>query len=660
MNATQYAKQYDQAGFKLCVIHPGTKAPQYPSWEQNPIAPHRIPANRGLGLLHVQSRTVAIDLDDLEQASHWFDAQGIDLRALLDDDDAVQVVSGKPNRAKLIYRLSKECAPLCTKKVKDGSGRMLIELRCASSTGSSLQDVLPPTIHPETKQPYAWGGAGSFDCLPELPLQLLELWRELTDYPPEHAATTPPKLELMGCIPEGGRNDWLYKRAGDMVRQGMPTNALIEALQALNEQRCEPPLERREVDLIARSAMTTSHGARELAQNIGIGSVPLAGGARSSNLSTVNVAEIFISPSPPPDFIWEGLVPRGVVTLMGAHGGTGKSMMALMLAVSVALGRQLWGCPTKQVKALFLSLEDGPSVVRHRLANICRIWSIDPAELHGHLHIVDGTEFPELFVAEGRGEGNLTPSYDEMVEMIEAEDIGFLIVDNASDAFGADEIQRRHVRSFIRSLNHAIRQTNAGCLLLAHVDKNTSRNQKAEGGESYSGSTAWHNSARSRLFLVRENSGLLKLEHKKSNFGKKLEPIILAWPEHGLPELAGSGEDVDGLLTQHQGRQDDEKAGKLLVLIAEYEGRGQYMACGTTSRNNPYAILYSDPQFKRLKLNREDVKRLITQCQRAKWIDRLEYKTPDRKPHLRWTLTNEGRLFAGLGAPTAPTSEDGA
>lgn len=442
-----------------------------------------------------------------------------------------------------------------------------------------------------------------------------------------------------------------------MVRQGMPINALTEALQALNEQRCAPPLERREVDLIARSAMTSSHGARELAQSMGTGSFPIAGGARSSNLSTVNVAEIFISPSPPPDFIWEGLVPRGVVTLMGAHGGTGKSMMALMLAVSVALGRQLWGCPTKQVKALFLSLEDGPSVVRHRLANICRIWSVDPAELHGHLYIVDGTEFPELFVAEGRGEGNLTPSYDEMVEMIEAEGIGFLIVDNASDAFGADEIQRRHVRSFIRSLNHAIRQTNAGCLLLAHVDKNTSRNQRAVGGEGYSGSTAWHNSARSRLFLVREDSGRLKLEHQKSNFGKMRDPILLKWPEHGLPGLAGSGEDVDGLLTQHQGRQDDEKAGKLLVLIAEYEGRGQYMACGTTSRGNPYAVLNSDPQFKRLKLTREDVKRLITQCQRAKWIDRLEYKSADRKLHQRWTLTNEGRLLAGL---SAPTSEDGA
>jgi hypothetical protein len=55
------------------------------------------------------------------------------------------------------------------------------------------------------------------------------------------------------------------------------------------------------------------------------------------------------------------------------------------------------------------------------------------------------------------------------------------------------------------------------------VDKNTSRNKKADGGEGYSGSTAWHNSARSRLFMTRGDDGLLTLEHQKSNLGKRRE-----------------------------------------------------------------------------------------------------------------------------------------
>jgi hypothetical protein len=113
MNVTEYAKHYDQAGLKLCAIRPGTKYPNYPRWEQNPIEPQRLRHPYGLGVLHVQSRTAAIDLDDLEQANHWLDARGVDLRDLLDDDDAVQVVSGKANRAKLLYRLPEGCPPPC-------------------------------------------------------------------------------------------------------------------------------------------------------------------------------------------------------------------------------------------------------------------------------------------------------------------------------------------------------------------------------------------------------------------------------------------------------------------------------------------------------------------------------------------------------------------
>lgn len=166
MNTREFAQKYEDAGFKLCVIHPGKKAPIYARWEQTPIPAHRVSDDKGLGLLHVQSRTASVDVDDLEQAHHWLETRGIDLGALLDHDGAVRIISGKQNRAKLIYRLPNERDPLPTKKITDRKGRVLLELRCASSTGSSLQDVLPPTIHPETKQPYTWGGNGSFEDLP--------------------------------------------------------------------------------------------------------------------------------------------------------------------------------------------------------------------------------------------------------------------------------------------------------------------------------------------------------------------------------------------------------------------------------------------------------------------------------------------------------------
>ena len=379
---------------------------------------------------------------------------------------------------------------------------------------------------------------------------------------------------------------------------------------------------------------------------------------REPRLKPVSVFDVLTRPAPPPAFVWADYIPCGVVTLMGAHGGTGKSTIALMLAVCAASGRSLFGAEVKPCKVLFASLEDSGDIVRHRLAHVCKLWNIDPLALLDRLHIVDGTESPELFCAEGKGSGELTDSYEELSTIVHAEGIGLVIVDNASDAYAGDEIQRRQVRAFIRALALAVKPNNAGCLLLSHVDKNTSKARKAEGGEGYSGSTAWHNSVRSRLFMTRGDDGLLTLEHQKSNLGRMREPITLEWAKDGLPQLLeqGTGFDIDNLTQSQQGRGEDEKAIALMRLIAEFESRDQYCSPVATARNNVFAMLKSEPAFQRLKLNADGCKRIVTQSQRAKWLEQMDYRTHDRKTRPRWTLTTAGRAIAGLSAPCAPSA----
>lgn len=372
-------------------------------------------------------------------------------------------------------------------------------------------------------------------------------------------------------------------------------------------------------------------------------------------LKPVSVLDVLINPSPPPEFVWDGYIPRGVVTLLGAHGGTGKSTIALMLAVCAAMGRPLFGAEVVQCKVLYVSLEDSGAIARHRLANICKLWSIDPLALLDKLHIVDGTEYPELFSAESRGAGLLTDTYKEMSTIIQAEGIGLVIVDNASDAYGGDEIQRRQVRAFIRALAMVIKPTNAGCLLLAHVDKNTSRGRKPEGGEGYSGSTAWHNSARSRLFLTRGEDDLLTLEHQKSNLSKIREPIKLEWAEDGLPKLVEQS-GVGDFLSSIASNAHDVNSKAILLMIAEFEDRKQYCSPIATARNNVHATLSSEPDFKRLKINKSDCRHIINQCQRNKWLAIVEYSDTYRKTRQRWSLTESGRAFAGVSASSAPSA----
>jgi hypothetical protein len=181
------------------------------------------------------------------------------------------------------------------------------------------------------------------------------------------------------------------------------------------------------------------------------------------------------------------------------------------------------------------------------------------------------------------------------------------------------------------------------------VDKNTSRGSKPENSEGYSGSTAWHNSVRSRIFMFAENDGKRTLLHQKSNHGTMHEFMSLDWPKDELPKLAVGSASERSL----NGHSDDKNAAELLKLIDEYAGRQQYFSSSPSARNNAYAMLRSDPAFLLLKLKSDDIKRILTQCHRQNWLQ-IEHFRADSKDRQRWAVTTAGLAFAGVLPPTPP------
>lgn len=175
--------EYQAHGWKLCAIERGKKAPTNAGWSTTPFPAESIEAlEQGAGLLHALSGTCALDIDNMELARPWLAERGVDVDALMTEPSAVMISSGRPGRGKLLYKLAR---PLRTLKPK-GSG---VELRCAAANGNSVQDVLPPTIHPDTKKPYAWKYGDEliahWSNLPTIPAQLARLWKdELHDNPP--------------------------------------------------------------------------------------------------------------------------------------------------------------------------------------------------------------------------------------------------------------------------------------------------------------------------------------------------------------------------------------------------------------------------------------------------------------------------------------------
>jgi Mrp family chromosome partitioning ATPase len=373
----------------------------------------------------------------------------------------------------------------------------------------------------------------------------------------------------------------------------------------------------------------------------------------------VPVADLTDTEVAPPGWWWDGYLPAGVVTLLGAHGGTGKSTVALMLAVSVALGKPLFGVGTRRGTVAYFSAEDGADLMRHRLRWLCRGLGVDVADVAERLHILDAvTEGdPALFHevgAGGRRQGLTTPTYTALQAYVVAHDIDVLIVDNASDTFDGSEIDRAKVRGFMRALARIAQARGGAVLLLAHVDKSTSRGER-NGTEGYSGSTAWHNSARSRLYLSRDKDGALLLEHQKHNLGMLREPLRLLWLEGGIPQ---ADEPVSGFM-QHI--KDGTATKALLKLVHEFTQRGESVSSATSSRTHAGKLLRKEAGFPP-RLTDPELFDLLRQAERRGWVERDTYRGTDRKERERWLVTEKGAAEAGIAATaaTAATSGSGA
>lgn len=356
----------------------------------------------------------------------------------------------------------------------------------------------------------------------------------------------------------------------------------------------------------------------------------------------LNVADLAHTEPPPPRFLWAGRIPVGLVTLLAAHGGTGKSTLALMLALAVAAEQQFLGLPTMPGGAVYLSAEDGADLLRYRVKFLAQRMGIDPAEVAGRLHLLDATQGqPELY-RDGKTTATLAALRKHVAEFRPR----LIVLDNASDVYADSEIDRSAVRSFMREVTAMAAEAGAAVLLLAHVDKGTSRGDRLRNDEAYSGSTAWHNSARSRLFMARDKDGRLTLEHQKNNVGPLAPPLSLEWPHNGIPTLDQPLSPV----VQHLTDRNHAKA--VLRLIHEYEARGEFVATADTSRNHAGKKFEREPSFP--KVSNPELFHLLRTAERAGYVERLSYATANRKPAERWCVTAAGIEFAGISAPSAP------
>ena len=360
----------------------------------------------------------------------------------------------------------------------------------------------------------------------------------------------------------------------------------------------------------------------------------------------------------------EKLVPEGEVTLLAGHGAAGKSYIALLMCILAALGRPFGKLATKRARVLFFSAEDDKAELLRRVARICRHLEVNQSELKGWLFLMDVSEVdPTLFRgAETDPEDQPTKMLKNLATFVQTHDIGMTVIDNASDVFDGNEIVRPEVRAFIRALRGRLARPHRAVILLAHVSKAAAHNRKtalSSTDEDYSGSTAWHNSVRSRLSLDSDDKGGTTVKHLKANKGPKAEPVNLEWHD-GAPTVSGTYEApgaglIASLRKNAEAVRDESDKAVILTIIAGFDWRKEDVP---TAMQGPYSIfrvLKDDPSFP-ASLTSDRLNRLVRELERDAKLSRVTRQTKHRKPGKYFTCAPDA-VHGAPNLPPAPGTE---
>lgn len=336
------------------------------------------------------------------------------------------------------------------------------------------------------------------------------------------------------------------------------------------------------------------------------------------------------SPPEPPFVIPEWLA-AGVVTLLAAHGGVGKSHLSVYIAICLATGRHPFepGESIDRVRVLLYSAEDSLLILQGRIVRYLKMLGVSSLDLDGWLLVLDATNSDNVLF----GMNGITARFEWLRERATQTGAQVLVFDNASDGFSGNEIDRAQVRQFMT----ALRQVAPTVLLLAHVDAASSM-ADMETAKGYSGSTAWHNSARARWFMARDKkTDEVTLELKKTNYGRAGAQAILGWDETYTAFRVTQ--------TLRQARKAEDHRGVLLGLLAAAIDAGADVSPGATSVSSPFKVLQYMNGFP-ARLTQAEVNREVANWQALHLVEREKFKKASRHQGERLVLTDGGRALA--------------
>ena len=236
-----------------------------------------------------------------------------------------------------------------------------------------------------------------------------------------------------------------------------------------------------------------------------------------------SLAEIFAS-LPPITWIWPGWLPSGMLSLLAARPGTGKSFVALDLARRI-IHAEPWPDGATQTRpgwpVLWIEAENVPQILAAR----AETWKMDTRKLYLVLPD-DGDLMIDMS----------SPKYQELVfRMATRLKPGLIVVDSLSGILPGAENGVEDVRQILFYLNSLAGQTAAGLLVIHHLRKGSNAQMSLTDGVDIdmirgSGHIAAITRVAWGLSTVQtgpdpDRNGPRRLEVIKTNLGRYPDPL---------------------------------------------------------------------------------------------------------------------------------------
>lgn len=372
-----------------------------------------------------------------------------------------------------------------------------------------------------------------------------------------------PNEALFRACADGERNVNLTRIAGTLLQQGISLKLTTEICDLWNDTN-DPPLPDERIistcESIARSDQRNHPERHEAANNASFEGPWF-------DPETARVTHYLTETPPEREWLIQGLLPKGIVGMVSAPGGSSKSQLLMQLGYAVAqggffLGRWQIGTPGS---ALMLCAEDEGPEIHRRLYR-----------MHMQTGGFDSGVYERLYVRSTVGESTLlteTVATGEvertaLVRRLAATaklipDLQLIIIDPVSRFRGGEENSNEDATRFIEALECLAKATGATVLVAHHSNKgsasaNEATQNSARGASALTDGTRWHlalskpSKDHPMIKLLGEDARARHVEMAlvKTNYTAPMPPVLLRRDEGGQLYCANESTPTEAALAK--------------------------------------------------------------------------------------------------------------